>query len=388
MTRGRIALAEAYFSGKIGATDKLSDMISSCMKCRQCETACPSGVRFAPALIETKSRIKRERGEGALERGFFETVALKRRAFDAAVAAAAAASRLLKKDAGAKLRHLPLLFNGKRRLPEIAWKSALKAFPEIIPAEGRKIGRAALFLGCLGNYVYVNAAASAVKVLSAAGFEVVVPKKQLCCGLAATTLGEIKTARKFADANSRAFGKFAPDFIVPFCASCTGMLSSGYDEFLDISRPFNARVLDFVQMLEIIEKESPLFGRINKMDILTTYHDPCHHTHLKIRGIPRRWLKAAANFREMPDANRCCGGGGSFSLFYYPLALKIGAEKVASIRSVNPDAVVTACPGCMMQLEDLLGGAPPVLHISELISKSLNITINCSNRKNSALLKK
>lgn len=366
LARGRIALLKAYLSGKIEASGDLEDIVSSCMKCRQCENVCPSNVKLLPALLAVKERLSKNKSAGSAVRFFMDNVVTDRKRYDLAVRTAAAAGKLLPRVRGAKLRHLPLLSGGRRRLPEIAPESALSKYPEVTKPRGEVKGRVGLFLGCLNNYVTVHVADAVINVLAAGGYEVVIPKDQVCCGLAAVTLGEKESARKLARLNEKAFEGRDLDFVVSACATGTGMIDEGFGEFLDMPDALGAPVKDFVEVLDIID--IPL----RRLDLVTTYHDPCHHTHRGIHDAPRRLLKRVSDFREMENASKCCGGGGSFSLFYYETSRKIGEVKTRAVGRLKPDLVVTACPGCMVQLDDLLGGDPPVMHIAEIAAMALD----------------
>jgi glycolate oxidase iron-sulfur subunit len=365
VARGRVSLIEAYLAGGLAASDKLTDALASCMKCRQCENVCPIGVKLVPGLLAAREKLLRDRREGGLTRAFLDKVVASRGRFDAALRIAAIGQKILPGSEAAPLRHLPVLFSGRRKIPEIAKQSILKKYPEVVRPDRRPTGRVGLFVGCLENYVETRVIDAVIKILVAAGREVVIPKRQLCCGLPAATLGQLGSARKFAAANRKAFGRWKLDAIVSACATCTGMLSKGYAEFLGMEGVFTAPVMDFVEILGSLDIKT------RKLKIRTTYHDPCHHTNRGIRDAPREWLRRVSEYVEMRDADRCCGGGGSFSLFYYDTSRKIAEVKEEAVRAAAPDAVVTSCPGCMVQLADVLGGSPPVTHLAEIIAEAV-----------------
>jgi len=107
-----------------------------------------------------------------------------------------------------------------------------------------------------------------------------------------------------------------------------------------------------------------------------TYHDPCH---LRTRGItrqPRELLRSAPGIEltEMEGADKCCGLGGTFNVYHYETSLKINASKSAAIVATGADAVVTGCPGCMMQLSDGLkqqGARTRVMHTLEILARKI-----------------
>ncbi|MBR5998599.1 MAG: (Fe-S)-binding protein, partial [Deltaproteobacteria bacterium] len=109
-----------------------------------------------------------------------------------------------------------------------------------------------------------------------------------------------------------------------------------------------------------------------------TWHDPCHLRNIGVTAEPRALLRAlpGIEFVEMPDADKCCGLGGTFSVYHYDLSLKIGAKKVNSIAATKAAAVATGCPGCMLQLQDSLNHAGlncRVCHSLELLDRALKL---------------
>ncbi|OEU51153.1 MAG: hypothetical protein BA866_00685 [Desulfobulbaceae bacterium S5133MH15] len=111
-----------------------------------------------------------------------------------------------------------------------------------------------------------------------------------------------------------------------------------------------------------------------------TYHDPCH---LKTQGIvkePRALLRALPNveFVEMDGASSCCGLGGTFSVYHYETSKAIGARKIAGLEESGAEMIATACPGCIMQLQDVINHAGlkvKAVHILDLIAESVGITL-------------
>ena len=104
-----------------------------------------------------------------------------------------------------------------------------------------------------------------------------------------------------------------------------------------------------------------------------TWHDPCHLVrHMGIKEQPRQILKSIPDIEyvEMPNADRCCGMAGIFSIYFYDLSQKIADKKVAGIDATGADIVVSDCPGCEIQLIDSTtqrGKAVKVMHIMELL---------------------
>ena len=154
------------------------------------------------------------------------------------------------------------------------------------------------------------------------------------------------------------------DCIVTGCATCACTLKE-YPHFLadtperqeayyGIFRKDQARISQFlVDILDLPASSYQTSPAIRGKKL--TWHDPCHlNRHLGVKEQPRRILKSLddAQYIEMPDADRCCGMAGQFSLYYYELSQKIAEKKIDSIETSDADIVVTACPGCQFQLLD------------------------------------
>jgi glycolate oxidase iron-sulfur subunit len=192
----------------------------------------------------------------------------------------------------------------------------------------------------------------------------------LCCGQPVISYGDIKAAKNLASRNVETLGSVKCDAVITGCASCGRMLRKEYEPLLGRSAAaLGEKVYD---VGEFIVKF--LDAKFERREEKVTYHDPCHlNWGQGIVKEPRQLLRAAGEYSEMPNATRCCGGGGSFSLFHYDLASKITAHKVESIESSPADVVATSCPGCMLQIQDRLaasGSSKRVEHLAEFLLRS------------------
>jgi glycolate oxidase iron-sulfur subunit len=219
-----------------------------------------------------------------------------------------------------------------------------------------------------------------VDVLRNLDCEVVFDRRQGCCGAPVYLSGDFRTAKKMAARNIDAFEDC--DYVVTGCATCGSGLSEyptylaetpeekqRFERFASKVKDFNALVVDVLAAdLGRLAVKPSLRGKT------VTWHDPCHLARYQdVRAQPRKILQALEGLRfvEMPDAGRCCGLGGSFSITHYEVSRKIADHKVDAITACGADAVVTACPGCMIQLRDALArrkAAVAVFHIGELFT--------------------
>jgi glycolate oxidase iron-sulfur subunit len=231
--------------------------------------------------------------------------------------------------------------------------------------------RVGFYVGCLINYIYTDIADAVIEVLNHFGAEVVIPQEQLCCGIPARSLGATKTARKLAEANIAVFEKANVDFIITACATCGRTLKRDYHLMLgDRSLNFIGKVHD---VSEFIEKYFTYETKF--LDTKITYHDPCHlYWGQNISKQPRDILRRSAKFQEMENPERCCGGGGVFNLLHYDLSMKIGEYKARAIEKSGAEVVATGCPGCRLQIEDLLAlrdSAIKCIHTIQILRDAL-----------------
>lgn len=369
VARGRVSLAEALFRGRLSDTAKLRLYLYGCLKCLRCEDACPSAVKFGAIISEARRKLGGRVSLPWFARLGMRAMLSRRRLFDAVVKAAALAEKVLPRRKEGKVRHLPMLLGDGRGLPEIARKSALKSLDDYTGPAGAE-RKVALFLGCLVNYAYPEIAGAMIRVLNAAGAGVYVPKGQVCCGAPAASLGDEALVRRLAEKNAAAFSALGVEAIVVGCASGGAMLKNEYPAVMGKENPLGAPVLDFSEyMASHIDKLSGRFpGRV-------VWHDPCHLKFVqKISRQPRSLLAEISDFEDYEGADYCCGMGGVFSAFFPDLSLKIAARKTDALKKAAPDAVVTGCSGCILQLRDRFsaeGSNVRVMHIAEVLAAAV-----------------
>lgn len=370
VTRGRISLAMALRDHDITLTEEIKESVYSCKKCLRCCKICPCDVNFEVIIQHLLYSVAEEMGIPLLPKLVFRWILPRRWLFDALLKVTSITQKFMPTKKRGPMRHLPLMFMGNRWVPALSKGSALKQFGGNHKVKKPKM-RVAFFTGCLINYVYTDIADAVVDVLTRLGFEVVVPKDQLCCGLPALSLGDRKAASTLMYKNKKSLEDANVDAIVAACGSCTKSLKSDYlhvleDSWIEMSN----KVYD---ISEFIEKFSDY--KTKPIDKKVTYHDPCHlFWALDISKEPRNQLKKSANFVEMKSAAECCGGGGIFTLIHYDLTVKITNKKVDCIVESGAEVVATNCPGCVMQIQDGITGRGlriKALHSIQVLQRAL-----------------
>lgn len=377
--RGRIYLMRGLAEGRLESTEVLEEEAFLCLGCRACETACPSGVQYGEMLEQTRAVIRdREVHPSAvtrLERFALRRIVPHRRRLGLLVSALAIVQRLgLDRLAG---RLLPeRLRSMQALLPEIPPRSERRRLPAFTPARGPRRGRVALFEGCVMPELFGRVNDAARQVLSRAGFEVVVPPSQGCCGALQAHGGDLETAHRLARHNASVFDPTtdpgrsddAPpiDAILVTSAGCSAALRET-ESWLGASGAGLARgardVLDFLAEVGLEIPLAPIPKRV-------CYDDPCHLVHAQgIASGPRALLNAIPELALVAhrDPEACCGAAGIYNLTQPEMSRAVLAPKLDALVEAEPEIVVTANPGCAMQLASGLRGRGLSLRVAHPI---------------------
>jgi glycolate oxidase iron-sulfur subunit len=256
---------------------------------------------------------------------------------------------------------------------------AQERVPELSPAQGEKRCRVGLLLGCVQRVFFPQVNAATARVLAAEGCEVVAPEAQPCCGALLVHTGEEEQAIRFARRTIDLFEKAEVDTVIINAAGCgSNMKDYGHllrddPEYAERAKAFSAKCRDIFEFLAELEPRA----QRHPLPIRVAYHDACHLQHAqKIRSQPRTVLTGIPNLEilEIPEAAVCCGSAGIYNLVQPEAAAELGDRKVSHVAEVNPDMVVSANPGCLLQLQSALaraGRKVPVHHGIELVDASI-----------------
>lgn len=370
VARGRISLADALRSGEIVHTELLREYLLSCKKCLRCSSICPSGVDYDLIIQTMLDDLANHIGIWLIPRIVFRLFLTRRWLFNLLLKTASIFQRIVPLKRHGTMRHLPFMFMGGRWIPPLAKKSVLKKYRNTRKIKSPKM-KVGFYVGCLINYIYTDIADAVIEVLNHFEVEVVIPPGQLCCGIPARSLGDVKTARRLAETNVEVFEKANVDFIINACATCGRTLKRDYPRILgDRCLKFTNKLYD---ISEFIEKYCTYEAK--SLNTKITYHDPCHlYWGQNISKQPRDILRRSSDFQEMENPERCCGGGGVFNLLHYDLSRKIGEYKAKAIEKSGANVVATGCPGCRLQIEDLLaanGSAVKCTHTIQILRDAL-----------------
>jgi glycolate oxidase iron-sulfur subunit len=375
--RGRIYLMKNLLDGApLDATT--TGHLDACLGCMACVTACPSGVQY-DALIEM-TRVEVEKAgvrpatETAMRRAVFALFPYPRR-----------------------LRAVrPLLrayqATGMQRLMRRGMKGTLGAMaglvpplgprepiPALTPAIGDQRMRVGMLLGCVQREFFPGVNAATVRVLAAEGCEVVVPREQQCCGALSLHAGREPEAVTRAKAIIVAFEAAHVDAVVINSAGCGssmkeyGRLLASEPGWADRAARFSASCRD---VSELLAELGPVAQR-HPLPVVVAYHDACHLSHAQgVRSQPRELLRGipGLQLREVAEGDICCGSAGIYNIVNPKPARELGDRKATNVRATGAQLLVTANPGCLMQIDSALrrDGVPLALaHTIEVLDASI-----------------
>jgi glycolate dehydrogenase iron-sulfur subunit len=379
--RGRIRLMKTVWEHRLGADSPgLEDHISKCLDCRACETACPSGVEYGKLVEGARSQIVVARPRSPIERlirtAAFEWLLPHRRVLAAFATLSIVAKRL---GVGSLMRATRLGI--ARRLADLLDllpdRATARTLVTTSPRGGPR-GRVAMLEGCVMGSVFGETNAATARVLARNGVEVVPTIDQTCCGALHAHAGERELARDLARRNIAAFEKATVDAVIVNAAGC-GAAMKEYGWLLKDDPTWSARAsafaakvkdaTEFLGDLGMSEPPGALQGKV-------TWDDPCHLLHgQKIREQPRALLAAIPGLDvvPLPEADWCCGSAGTYNVTQPDLARSILERKIANIVRTGADTVVTANPGCLMQIQSGLrqaGANVRVVHLLDLLDEA------------------
>ena len=356
--RGRIYLMTQWKRGTLPFTEELARHIDLCLGCRTCEAVCPSGVPYGRIIEHGRAEVERLRKPNPKSLLVRQTMR-QLLGHPIRLQAAGAMTRL-----GQALRLTGLVPQG-RVLPRLTGAYRPPA-GRVAPPIGERRFRVAFLLGCVMPIFYRPAHEASVKLLQLAGCEVWFPRGQRCCGALFAHNGDLEGARALREVNQRAFGMEDFDYLVVNSAGCGSHLKDFYPNL-------GARVRDLFEFLAEVGLPEPR----QAVPLRVTYQDACHLVHAqRIRKPPRQLLKSipGLEFVEMADADICCGSAGIYNAVQPEMSERILAEKMEDVLSVQPQVVVTANPGCQMQLEAGLRARGrqevAVKHLAEVIASA------------------
>ncbi len=390
--RGRIHLINQVLETGQGS-EATATHLDRCLGCMACVPACPSGVRY-DLLIEAA------RTWGETEPGDVPAVLPPRSRRDQAMRSAIFATfpyprrlRLLLGPLWAARRtgldRLALRSSLLGRLaPEAvaalavaprqsaAWQAAL---PDRVPARGPRRAVIGMLTGCVQQVFFPQVNHATARVLAAEGCDVVIPQGQGCCGALSLHSGRRAEAAAFARRAIATFEQAGVDAVIVNAAGCGSAMKeyaellAGDPDWADRAAALSANVRDLTEFLVELGQVAPR----SELKLKIAYHDACHLAHAqRITAQPRSLLRdiPGVTLAEIADGATCCGSAGIYNLVQPEAAAELGGRKARAVRAAEADLLVTANPGCALQISRALAaeGTPlPMAHVAEVLDASI-----------------
>ncbi|MCZ8515409.1 (Fe-S)-binding protein [Paenibacillus filicis] len=394
--RGRIALMKAVVDDLMVPDESFHKQMDLCLGCRACEPVCPADVKYGHLLEAARGAMeeqrehrwwvklarhvtfkqlfphpKRMRLVGAGLR-FYQKSGLRR------LALRSGALKLLPRE----LRQMEEI------LPEASSSGVAERLGSFIPAQGKPIAKVGMFRGCVMDVLFTDTNVNTVKLLSEAGFDVVIPETQTCCGALHAHAGELEQAKELARSNIAAFREADVDFVVSNAGGC-GALLVEYGHLLrddpemgEAAARFSLKVKDISELL-VVQGRLDSFKHLSAEDqpsVTVTYQDSCHLRNvMKAGNAPRDLLARMDRIRlvEMEGADRCCGSAGIYNLVQPDMSMDILDHKMEHVKETDARYVLTSNPGCLLQMKlgierEGLSDRMQALHVADFLYERLS----------------
>jgi glycolate oxidase iron-sulfur subunit len=262
--------------------------------------------------------------------------------------------------------------------PNAEMPSFYRNMGRVFPARGKQRHRVVLLSGCIANVCFARLNEATVRVLQANGCEVTIHKGQTCCGALHVHAGLRDSARKLARQNIDALADAGYDAILTNAGGCGSTLKE-YDELLEHDAAYAGRARHFVSRMKDVNEFLASIGlnpHMGAVPGVVTYQDSCHLAHgQRVRSAPRELLRQVPGLtlKEMPMSDLCCGSAGIYNVVHTDMALALLDKKMGFVNSTNAERIVTANPGCMLQLRagvERHGRGQRVSHVIEVLDEA------------------
>jgi glycolate oxidase iron-sulfur subunit len=355
----------------------------ACLGCMACVTACPSGVQYDRLIEATRAQVERRHPRRLPDRLLRALVfalfphprRLRLLRGPLRVYQWSRLSRLV----GRLLALMPRLAALEALAPQLGRRPRI---PTRIAAAGPRRAVVGMLLGCVQREFFPEVNAATARVLQAEGCDVVVPRAQGCCGALSVHNGRDAEARRFARALIDAFPADDVEYVVVNAAGCGSAMKEYADLLADDpayaprAKAFAGRVRD---LSELLVELGPVAVR-HPLPMVAAYQDACHLAHAQgVRSQPRQLLNGIPELqvREIAQPEICCGSAGIWNVLNPEPARELGDRKAAAVTATGADVLVTANPGCLMQIASAMrrsGGAIALAHTAEVLDASIRAT--------------
>ncbi|GAB4281505.1 MAG: heterodisulfide reductase-related iron-sulfur binding cluster [Oscillatoriaceae cyanobacterium] len=387
--RGRIYLMDGINKGEADLNPTIGQHFDSCLGCLACVSACPSGVQYDQLLTamrpQVERNVERSLGDRLLRQLIFNLFPYPNRLrpllLPLYIYQKTGLQKLFRQSG--LLKPFPRLAAMESILPAVDLKSLIKRVPEVIPAQGEKRYRVGVILGCVQRLFFSPVNEATVRVLTANGCEVVIPKSQGCCGALPAHQGQEAQAQATARQMIDSFQDLNLDAIIINAAGCGhtlkeyGHILQDDPEYHPKAIEFSNKVRDVQEFLANVGLTTELHPLTDKEELKIVYQDACHLLHgQKISFPPRQLLRQipGVKLREPLDAALCCGSAGVYNLLQPEIADELGQQKAQNLVNTGAEIIASPNPGCSLQIKkhlELQNQTISLYHPMELLDLSI-----------------
>jgi glycolate oxidase iron-sulfur subunit len=355
----------------------------ACLGCMACVTACPSGVQYDTLIEQTRAQVERNHDRSVKDKAlrglifslFPHPKRLKLMRGPLRLMQKSGLDRAMRRT-GLLDRVAPQLAAMERLAPRLGQPLPL---PPYIQAAGERRAVVGLLTGCVQGAFFPGVNAATARVLQAEGCDIVVPKSQGCCGALSVHNGREPEGQDFARALIDSFEDSGVEYVVVNAAGC-GSTMKEYVRLLEDDPAYADRAKAFAERVrdvaEILDELGPV-ARRHPLEMSVAYHDACHLGHAQgVRAQPRRLLEAipGLELKEIAEGELCCGSAGIYNIMNPEPAQELGDRKAANIVATGAQVLVTANPGCLMQVTSAIersGHPMGMAHTVEVLDASI-----------------
>ena len=344
LARHRLNLIrEVMFDKTMPETDRFREIIDKCMLCTSCTQYCSSGVPAHEIIIAVRQKlIENEKGLSSMKRGIMTKVLKEKGTRNIMIRAGSLAQK----------------FGMGSDVPKFVSKPFEDRMSGTVKAAGEKKGTVAYYYGCGTNLIYPETGEALVKLMTANGYDVVIPENITCCGVPVISEGDIEEAAGMMRGNIEALSAIECDNVVMECSSCILMfmkksakLFAKDDPIQEKITALNGKIKGAMSFLnEVITGK-----KSDGTQAAFTYHVPCHKekfSNAEFDVVELVSKATGAEYREMENPELCCGAGGSYYMKNGTVGRKIRSSKMAEIKSSGAGVVLTECPMCRFYIKN------------------------------------
>ncbi len=360
--RGRLMAMSAVATGELGVDDSFAEIMGFCLQCRACEAVCPGLVPFGRAMEGARAEVTAQ-------------IPDRERSIRHLMLGRGLGSPGLMRLVTAGMRVLRMM--GLDRLLPASLQRPLSGVRPLGPApslRGRIFGdgtrgTAALLAGCVMEPWFPSVQKAAAELLERAGYRVVVPRRQTCCGALAAHDGAADQARRLAARNVSALA--GVDLVAVTAAGCSAHMAE-YGNWAENGEDLARRSSDITRVVAGLIEEGAL-PRLAPDRGKVAVQDPCHLRHAQRETAAQRTIVSAAGYEvvDVDPTGMCCGAAGIYSLLYPDASSELGGRKASEVEATGTTIVASANPGCEMQLRQHLPNWYTISHPIELYRDAL-----------------